>query len=79
MLQVLGGYLSDRLGGQRVILTAAVGWSIITLWMPQLIWFINDPYLSVYFIVAIRVANGAFQVFLNHILNLNYNYMISQN
>uniref|UniRef100_A0A6M2DGB8 Putative permease of the major facilitator superfamily protein n=1 Tax=Xenopsylla cheopis TaxID=163159 RepID=A0A6M2DGB8_XENCH len=61
LTQVLGGYLSDRLGGQRVILTAAVGWSIITLWMPQLIWFINDPYLSVYFIVAIRVANGAFQ------------------
>lgn len=63
ILQVLGGYFSDRIGGQRVIFVAAIGWSLITFWMPDLLlamtsrqWHYNIP-----FIVAIRILNGAFQ------------------
>lgn len=62
-LQVFGGYFSDRMGGQRVIFVAAIGWSLITFWMPDLLvamtsrqWHYNIP-----FIVTIRILNGAFQ------------------
>ncbi|XP_067001781.1 voltage-gated purine nucleotide uniporter SLC17A9 isoform X3 [Anabrus simplex] len=61
LTQVLGGYLSDRIGGQKVILTAAVGWSLCTFWMPYFIWFLSDQRSSVNFIVLIRVLHGAFQ------------------
>lgn len=61
-LQVLGGYFSDRFGGQRVIFGAAIGWSLITFWMPDLLtmtsrqWHYNIP-----FIVTMRILNGALQ------------------
>uniref|UniRef100_T1GFU5 Major facilitator superfamily (MFS) profile domain-containing protein n=1 Tax=Megaselia scalaris TaxID=36166 RepID=T1GFU5_MEGSC len=60
---VIGGYVSDRFGGQKVILLAALGWSLITFWMPSIIYagpkyFKNN---SISFIVTIRILNGAFQ------------------
>ncbi|XP_058452698.1 voltage-gated purine nucleotide uniporter SLC17A9 [Malaya genurostris] len=62
LTQVLGGYLSDKFGGQRVILLAAIGWSLITFWMPNII--TSASYLSSYsipFIVSVRIVNGACQ------------------
>ncbi|KAL1403227.1 hypothetical protein pipiens_005757 [Culex pipiens pipiens] len=62
LTQVLGGYLSDKFGGQKVILLAAIGWSMLTFWMPNII--TSSSYLSSYsipFIVAIRIFNGACQ------------------
>lgn len=62
LTQVLGGYLSDKFGGQKVILLSAIGWSLITFWMPNII--TSASYLSSYsipFIVAVRIANGACQ------------------
>lgn len=61
--QVVGGYFSDRFGGQKVILMAALGWSVITIFMPNIIYagpkyFKNN---SISFIVTIRILNGAFQ------------------
>lgn len=50
------------MGGQRVIFCAAIGWSLITFWMPYLLtltsrqWYYNIP-----FIVTIRIINGALQ------------------
>uniref|UniRef100_D3TNQ1 RNA polymerase II elongator complex subunit ELP3 n=1 Tax=Glossina morsitans morsitans TaxID=37546 RepID=D3TNQ1_GLOMM len=62
LTQVVGGYFSDRFGGQRVILFAAIGWSLLTFLMPNIIW--EAPYFKSYaipFIVTVRIINGAFQ------------------
>lgn len=61
LTQIIGGYLSDRIGGLRVIFIATIGWSLLTFSMPFSIRFIQDPDQSVHFIVLIRVLNGAFQ------------------
>jgi ACS family sodium-dependent inorganic phosphate cotransporter-like MFS transporter 9 len=62
LTQVLGGYLSDKYGGQKVILFSAIGWSVITIFMPNIIISstMMRPY-SIPFIVAVRIVNGAFQ------------------
>lgn len=57
-LKVFGGYLSDKIGGEKVILLSAIGWSMITFWMPN---FISMWNLSIPFIVTIRIINGACQ------------------
>lgn len=61
LTQVLGGYWSDRIGGQKVMMTAAIGWSLFTFWMPQFICFFSNQALSVNFVVLIRILHGAFQ------------------
>ncbi|KAK7861820.1 hypothetical protein R5R35_000583 [Gryllus longicercus] len=61
LTQVLGGYWSDRIGGQKVMMTAAVGWALITFWMPQFICLFSNQAFSVNFVVMIRVLHGAFQ------------------
>lgn len=60
--QVLGGYFSDRIGGQRVIFLAALGWSSITFYMPELITMLPRAWPhTIQFIVFIRILNGACQ------------------
>lgn len=60
--QVLGGYFSDRIGGQRVIFVAAIGWSLITFWMPDLLAMTSrQSHYNIPFIVTIRILNGALQ------------------
>jgi MFS transporter, ACS family, solute carrier family 17 (sodium-dependent inorganic phosphate cotransporter), member 9 len=62
LTQVLGGYLSDKYDGQKVILIAGVGWSMITFWMPNIIHMTSSTWsLSIPFIVTVRIINGAFQ------------------
>uniref|UniRef100_A0AAG5DMN7 Major facilitator superfamily (MFS) profile domain-containing protein n=1 Tax=Anopheles atroparvus TaxID=41427 RepID=A0AAG5DMN7_ANOAO len=62
LTQVLGGYLSDKFGGQKVILLAAIGWSLITFWMPNIITSSSVfASYSIPFIVTIRIINGACQ------------------
>lgn len=61
LTQVLGGYLSDRIGGHKVMLTAAVGWSLFTFWMPHVIRLFSAQETSVNFIVTMRILHGAFQ------------------
>lgn len=62
LTQVLGGYLSDKLGGERVIFLAAVGWSLITFWMPNIILIAPTMWsFSIPFIVVVRIINGACQ------------------
>lgn len=57
LTQVLGGYLADKIGGQKVLLVAAVGWSLVTLSMPLII---NDT-SGFSSIISARIAHGAFQ------------------
>lgn len=62
LTQVMGGYFSDRFGGQRVILFAALGWSIITFLMPTIIWSAASVKgYAIPIIVTVRILNGALQ------------------
>ena len=61
MTQVLGGYLSDRIGGDIVITTAAVGWSVLTFWTPFLVYVYTDKNSVLMMVVATRVLLGAMQ------------------
>lgn len=50
------------MGGQRVIFLAAIGWSLITFWMPELL--VLTPrqwYYTIPFIVTVRILMGALQ------------------
>lgn len=63
LTQVMGGYCSDKYGGQEVILLAAIGWSLVTFWMPNLISLsahLPAEY-GISFITAVRIINGAMQ------------------
>lgn len=62
LTQIFGGYLSDKLGGQRIIFVSSVCWSIITIAMPNFIELSSYfPSLSLPFIVLVRILNGAMQ------------------
>lgn len=62
LTQICGGYLSDKLGGQRIIFISSVIWSIITIAMPNFFELSSYfPSLSLPFIVFVRVLNGAMQ------------------
>ncbi|KAK2141616.1 hypothetical protein LSH36_1068g00018 [Paralvinella palmiformis] len=61
LTQVMGGYLSDKLGGGRVMTTAAIGWAVITFWTPHLFhWFPGKSSVLTVAIIS-RVLIGAFQ------------------
>lgn len=63
LTQVAGGYFSDKYSGQEVILLSAIGWSLITFWMPNII--LLSTHLSadigLALIIFIRIINGAMQ------------------
>ena len=61
MTQVLGGYLSDRVGGDTVITTAAVGWSLLTFWSPFLTYLYTDKASVLFMVVGTRVLLGVLQ------------------
>jgi ACS family sodium-dependent inorganic phosphate cotransporter-like MFS transporter 9 len=61
MTQVLGGYISDRIGGQRIMWIAAVGWGILTFILPDIIDFSSKYDYSIEIIAFARMVNGAFQ------------------
>ena len=61
MTQVLGDYVSDRIGGATVLVTAAVGWAFLTFWTPRIVYMFSDKSIALSFIVLSRVLVGAFQ------------------
>ena len=61
MTQVIGGYLSDKIGGEIVITTAAVGWSLLTFWTPWIVYIYQDKTTVLYIVVFSRVLMGCFQ------------------
>jgi MFS transporter, ACS family, solute carrier family 17 (sodium-dependent inorganic phosphate cotransporter), member 9 len=61
--QFLGGYLSDLLGGERIITIATFGWASVTLLLSVLPHFFEDgEMLFIAFLLA-RIALGFFQGF----------------
>ncbi len=61
LTQVLGGYLGDRFGAERVLLAAGVGWGLITFWFHRIVYLFEDRDSSLNVIVLSRVLWGAFQ------------------
>ena len=60
-LQILGGYLSDRFGAERVLLGSVLGWGLLTFWFHQIVYFSQDHDTAIALIVLSRVMMGAFQ------------------
>ncbi|XP_058803385.1 voltage-gated purine nucleotide uniporter SLC17A9 [Phymastichus coffea] len=61
LTQVLGGYISDRIGGHRIMWIAAVGWGTSTFFLPDIIRYFSKDDYSIQIIAFARVINGAFQ------------------
>ena len=61
MTQILGGYFSDRIGGDIVIVMAAVGWTVVTFWTPQLLYLSNDKATVLSILTMSRVLMGCLQ------------------
>ena len=59
--QILGGYLGDRFGGDIVMSTAAVGWTILGFWTPLLPYFGSSPESILVIMVFSRVLMGILQ------------------
>ncbi|XP_032668384.1 solute carrier family 17 member 9 isoform X1 [Odontomachus brunneus] len=60
LLQVASGYISDRIGGQKVLWISAFGWSITTFFMPEVIRFPKGE-ICIILVTTVRMINGAFQ------------------
>ena len=61
LTQILGGYLSDRFGAERVLLGSVLGWGLLTFWFHQIVYFSQDHDSAIALIVFSRVMMGAFQ------------------
>ncbi|XP_053979603.1 solute carrier family 17 member 9 [Hylaeus volcanicus] len=61
LTQVASGYISDRIGGQKVLCISALGWSMTTFFMPEIIEFFSKSDTSVLLVSTVRTINGAFQ------------------
>ena len=61
MTQVIGGYLSDRVGGDIILATAAVGWSLLTFWTPVIMHMYSDKAMILTVVDATRVLLGCMQ------------------
>ncbi|XP_008547280.1 solute carrier family 17 member 9 [Microplitis demolitor] len=61
LTQVASGYISDRMGGQRVMWIAALGWSLTTFFMSDVIEMFSSSIHCVLIIAIARMLNGAFQ------------------
>ncbi|XP_031834300.1 major facilitator superfamily transporter 18 isoform X3 [Nomia melanderi] len=61
LTQVASGYISDKIGGQKVLLISAVGWSTTTYFMPEIIELFSNSDTSVLLVATVRTINGAFQ------------------
>ncbi|KAL8590484.1 hypothetical protein ACOMHN_011697 [Nucella lapillus] len=59
--QILGGYLSDRVGGERVLLAASVLWSTVTFCTPLIIHLSTYTPFPILLIVVFRVLLGISQ------------------
>ncbi len=61
LTQILGGYLSDRFGAERVLLAAGLVWGLLTFWFHQIVYLFSDHDAALKVIVCSRVVLGAFQ------------------
>uniref|UniRef100_A0A8P4G1E2 Voltage-gated purine nucleotide uniporter SLC17A9 n=1 Tax=Dicentrarchus labrax TaxID=13489 RepID=A0A8P4G1E2_DICLA len=65
--QVFGGYVSDRVGGEKVLLLSAAAWGSMTAFTPILAHFCSQPILSM---TLARFLMGLLQAHVMHITSL---------
>lgn len=58
MTQILGGYLADRFGGDRVLALASLIWGMVTAMTPRVAYWYNDPWITLNLLGAFRVILG---------------------
>ncbi|KAK0093683.1 hypothetical protein PV326_012917 [Microctonus aethiopoides] len=61
LTQVASGYVSDRIGGQKIMWIAALGWSSTTFLMTNVIESFSNSQYCIQIIALSRMINGAFQ------------------
>lgn len=61
LTQVVGGYLSDKINGERVILISGVGWSILTFFTPNIAHLFNSASLVFICVIISRLIIGALE------------------
>ena len=61
MTQVLGGYLSDKVGGDTVLALTATAWSLLTIWTPFVVDYYPDRESLLAVIVLTRILTGCLQ------------------
>ena len=61
LTQIIGGYLSDKIGAERVILAAGCGWALITFWFHQISYLLVDRDRAFALIIFFRVLMGSCQ------------------
>jgi ACS family sodium-dependent inorganic phosphate cotransporter-like MFS transporter 9 len=61
LTQIVSGYLSDRIGGDKIIFYAGTIWGILTFLMPYVSLVSNSKYLVLSYITIFRTITGAFQ------------------
>ncbi|XP_015121653.1 solute carrier family 17 member 9 [Diachasma alloeum] len=61
LTQVASGYMSDRIGGHKIMWIAALGWSFTTFTLPNVIEEFTDSDHHVEIIAMARTITGAFQ------------------
>jgi ACS family sodium-dependent inorganic phosphate cotransporter-like MFS transporter 9 len=59
--QIIGGYLADTYGGERVLVASTLFWAVITCLTPQLFDLAHWSGQPLFFLVVIRVAKGISQ------------------
>ncbi len=61
MTQVLGGFLADKMGGDRVLVLTGSAWSLLTFWTPFILEYY--PNKETVFVVTVlsRVFLGCLQ------------------
>ncbi|KAF7241271.1 hypothetical protein EG68_10287 [Paragonimus skrjabini miyazakii] len=72
LTQFLAGYLSDRLGGERVIPCTSFLWSTLTLSFIYLPFVSSQPDVVYGLFVCTRFFLGVFQVAVHHVSALAY-------
>ncbi|CAD5112256.1 DgyrCDS1487 [Dimorphilus gyrociliatus] len=61
LTQVLGGYLSDRINGEKVIFLAGVGWSALTFITPNIAHLFSSSSLIFFCIIVSRIVIGCLE------------------
>jgi ACS family sodium-dependent inorganic phosphate cotransporter-like MFS transporter 9 len=61
LTQILGGYISDRIGGDLVIFYAGIFWGITTFLLPYVSILSDNKYYILAYITIFRCVTGGFQ------------------
>ncbi len=61
VFQIVGGYLSDKIGGEQVMYRAALVWGLVTIMTPHIAYMYPSKQASVYSMAFLRFLLGLTQ------------------